>query len=184
PGACKPDCSGVIETREIRTSSLLEDGHFGNNPVAYADSLCMPGYKAMFAYESMRRGTTTPWESVGAVDWPVQPYTHYVNSGGMTVWITDDIALLGVRDGAHVDFENPIFQGGCNPICFFKSWISGIKPDGTNLSGDNCNGWTDLSANSDASYGNFATGVMNAGTADCTFGDLITSTYNFACIQM
>jgi hypothetical protein len=48
-GACAPDCSRIIEAKQIELSTLIDNGQFGANPVTFADGHCAAGYKAMFA---------------------------------------------------------------------------------------------------------------------------------------
>jgi hypothetical protein len=49
-GACAPDCSRVIEEKVITGGNfIMGGGDFGNNPVAFADSTCEPGFAALFA---------------------------------------------------------------------------------------------------------------------------------------
>src|SRR5690606_17119003 len=101
PDACAPDCSTIIDTKIIKTSSNISAAGFQLNPIAYADSRCEVGYKAMFAFGNQRVGTTVPWQTVNSVDWPVKPYTAYVNTNNDLLWVTDDVALIAIRDGAH-----------------------------------------------------------------------------------
>lgn len=187
PGACIPDCSGVIETKTVARSQVVPDGSFGANPVAFADSTCEPGYKAMFAFGAQRQATTTPWASEGSIDWPVQPWTAYETNQGELVWVTDDVALIGVRDGGHQDVLANMGSGGCfgnPPICFFYSMLSGMEANGTTVQSNTCNGWVSASENNLASVGSFATGEYLTGTIECTFGgDLLLNSYAFLCVE-
>jgi hypothetical protein len=187
PGACRPDCAGTIETRTVVRSATVESGNFGNNPVAFADSKCEPGYEAMFAYATNRVATTTAWQSEGAVDWPVQPWTAYETMEGELVWVTDEVAQIGVRDGAHVDVLANMGGGGCfgnPPICFFYSMVTGMNADGTTLISNTCNGWTSGSDTQQASYGSFVTGEYATDTTGCTFSELFVTSYAFLCVEL
>ena len=139
--ACAPDCSRIIVTKHIVASpgTPLAGGDLGSDPVATADSRCPSGYKAMFAYGTVRRAGTQPFDTTHSIDWPIQPYTYYVNTYENLVWITDEVALLGVRDGHFVGLVTAILQG---TDCF----VSNIAVDGTTLNANNCAGWS--SANS------------------------------------
>ncbi len=118
-GACAPDCSRVIEEPAINAGGgglMANDGDFGNNPVAFADSTCDPGELAMFAYPNVREAAVDPFDVSGAIDWVLQPYTAYTNPLGEVVWITDDVPLLGVRDGEQqplLALLSPCQPGGC-----------------------------------------------------------------------
>ena len=145
---CAPDCSRVIVDKQIVISSQMPNGSFGGaNPVDFADSHCPAGYKALFAFGNLRRATTVGNEVTNPVDWVLAPYTYYYNSQSNPVWLTDDVALLGVRDGAFVGLENPI-----RPLVTENS-ISGLTADWTTLGSDNCNGWTNLNSGSNKSVG-------------------------------
>lgn len=150
---CAPDCSRIIQKKLIRLSSSQPNGNFGGNPIAHADSLCMGGYKAMFAFGDVRRATTVGNELVNPVDWVVQPYTYYYNAQSNPVWLTDDVPLLGVRNAAFVGLENPV-----RPLITGVS-LTGLRADWTTLPSDNCNGWT-FGGSYPVSHGvTFSTGI-------------------------
>lgn len=183
-GACRPDCAGVIETRTIVLSSSLGSGNFGEDPVAFADSKCPAGYRAMFAFAEARRATSTPWLGDAAVDWPVAPYTRYVNDEGEELWITDAVALLAVRGGAHVDLEAAITGEGCEPPCLdLEVMVSGLAADGTTLSEDDCQGWSAASNMSQGQVGSFVTGDYATGPVGCSFGANPLASHAFACVE-
>lgn len=133
-GACAPNCSTIIETREITISGLIGngDGDFGPNPVAAADAACPSGYQALLTDPGDRQVTNTPNEADFIIDWPLAPYTRYVNSLGDQVWITDDAPLLGVRDGSPEPVENVLSNGGG---IFGYFLVTGMEQDWTPLSG-------------------------------------------------
>ncbi len=152
-GACAPDCSRVIEEKVITGGGGIDNGYFGNNPVAFADAACDPGYLALFAYPGVREATTTAFDSVGAIDWVLQPYTAYTRDDGTLLWITDDVPLLGVRDGA----QQPLLAGvfpECVGFCFAFRQLSGIANDWTTAVSHNCSFWSSSSAGVDATVGN------------------------------
>jgi hypothetical protein len=116
-------------------TAQVDGGDLDPDPVATADAACPEGYKALFAYGAYRRATTTANKVANPVDWVVQPYTYYVNENEQPIWITDDVALLGMRDGEFVGLENSI--SGMTLTVF-----TGLKADWTTLATDNCEGWS------------------------------------------
>ena len=157
-GACAPDCSRVIEERHITFGQAVPNGDFGPDPVEYADSTCPDGYAAMFSFASVRRASLSPWAGDGQNDWVLQPYTAYTNDDGEIVWITDEIALLGVRDGMPMPLENPIEDQVCGMTCPILDTVSGMADDWTNLGDNICIGWSSASSGATATYGR-GTGV-------------------------
>jgi hypothetical protein len=155
-GACAPDCSRVIEERLItETSGVIASGDFGNNPVAFADSLCDAGSAAMFAYPNVREAALDPFDTSESIDWVLDPYTAYVNDDGDVVWITDDVPLLGVRDGA----QQPLLVAvsPCVTGCVYRK-LTGMVDGWLTRVENTCSLW------SDGSPGNVAVG--NAHTED------------------
>lgn len=165
PGACAPDCSKVIDVKHIFKNGLIENSDLGPNPVAAADSLCPIGHKAMFVYGNVRVATTVPWQSVGSVDWPIQPYTAYVNNQEELIWVTDEVRLLAVRDGQQQPPIHPLFP--CEP-CIEGRMVSGMAPDGTNLLTDTCDGWTSTNPAVSFAYGSFIALTSVIGSAPCS----------------
>jgi hypothetical protein len=144
---CAPDCSRVIQAKRIvLLDPALDDELLAPNPVATADSYCPSGYKALFAHGSERRATTVPFKNVSPIDWVLTPYTFYVNAVDNLVWLTRDVALLGVEGGAFVGLANPIGQ-------ITHVVVSNLNIDGTMLVTDNCNGWTSPYSMFDKHYG-------------------------------
>jgi hypothetical protein len=106
---CAPDCSRMIVKKKIVVSTVLPDGgYLGPNPVAKADSFCPQGYKALFVFGDTRRATTSANEVKNPIDWVISPYTYYYNSQSNPLWLTDSVALLGVRNGTFLALENPV----------------------------------------------------------------------------
>jgi hypothetical protein len=84
----------------------------------------------------------------------LQPYTAYVRSDGDRIWLTDDVPLLGVRDGAPEPLDAPITD--CPPpntISLSEFVITGMNTDWTTLASDTCEGWTSESPNDDIRLG-------------------------------
>ncbi len=150
-GACAPDCSHVIEEKQILVSGTTTTGNLQPNPVGFADGNCAAGFTALFAVPGIRQATNgTPLEADSQIDWPLRPYTQYVNAAGEPVWMTDAVPLLGVRDSALLPLENPfIFVGNCQ----IRGVLTGLNDDWTNALDNTCNGWTSNSADLDANLG-------------------------------
>jgi cysteine-rich repeat protein len=186
PDACAPDCSTIIETKQLASSAEINGLAFQPNPVAYADSRCQPGYKAMFVFGNGRVATTVPWQSVGSVDWPVKPYTAYVNGQDELVWVTDDVALLAVRDGAH---EDPIVEYlPCDGFCIAFTMLSGLADDGTTSVSGNCDGWTTNSQNFNFNRGSLQTLEYQTSVTPCSGLDgddnvMTISFPRFVCVE-
>jgi hypothetical protein len=155
-GACAPDCSTTIEAKEITFSVGIDDGNLGQNPVATTDGLCDPGYKALFAYAGVR-------ELEPLTDWPLHPYTAYVNAAEEIVWVTDATPALGVREGAQQALENPIHATGST-----LRIITGLHTDWATRMTKTCNGWSSASSNVVAARGDHRseTEFLHAPNAD------------------
>ncbi len=138
PGACAPNCRARIETRRIQLSASATRGDLGPDPVATADGLCSAGFRALFADGRTRRATTVPNTSSEPVDWVLRPYTAYVNGAGALLWVTDEVALLGVRQGVAQPLRNPIVPFEQNP----PAALTGLTPHWTTLELDDCQGWS------------------------------------------
>jgi hypothetical protein len=165
---CAPDCSRVIVQKQITISTNQPNGSFGGvNPVAFADSHCPVGSKALFAFGNLRRATTVGNQVTNPVDWVLTPYTYYYNEDSNPIWLTDAVALLGVRNGAFTELENPV-----RPDVTENS-LSGLNGDWTTLGTDNCNGWNSISSGSNKSQGwTFATDlsfIVDASLGSCSY---------------
>ena len=157
-GACAPDCSTVIEEREIALSSTFGGGNHQPNPVGFADSQCAVGSRALFSVPGVRQATAgTPNTADAPIDWPLQPYTAYVRPDGTPIWVTDGTPLLGVRDGAVMDLVNSIYpECEAEPnICILYGWpvTTGMEQDWTPKLSDTCNGWSTDSGDFEFSVG-------------------------------
>ena len=67
----------------------------------------------------------------------LEPYTYYYNVLENPIWLTRDVPLLGVEDGAFVGLENPISETS-------YVFVSNLNIDGTTLGTDNCQGWSQI----------------------------------------
>ncbi|MEM6990205.1 MAG: DUF1554 domain-containing protein [Myxococcota bacterium] len=132
---CRPDCTR-IPTKTISLSNGQFDGDLGPDPVAFADSTCDEGDKAMFVFGTARRATTNPWGSTDPIDWVLAPHTAYVRDDGALLWVTDAVPLLGVRNGAEQSLAAPIVE------TLGIGFMTGMTPDWRTRSGEDCLGWT------------------------------------------
>ncbi|MGH1342166.1 MAG: DUF1554 domain-containing protein [Nannocystales bacterium] len=148
-GACRPDCAGVIESRTIRVSNTSVLGDLGQNPVATVDALCPAGHRAMFSDGENRRATTVANGVFDPVDWVLEPYTAYVNANGALLWVTDEVALLGVRTGTTQTLLAPIVAFEDNP----PGCITGMNADWTAPASADCLGWSTAAASEDHNVG-------------------------------
>jgi Protein of unknown function (DUF1554) len=136
-GNCNPACSGLVAEKTIKVvTSFPVPGAIQR--IEDADLVCQTyaggTYRALLVDGDVRVATKTPYKGDGQVDWVLRPYTRYLTTLGNLIWITDDVALLGVRNGQPVALLNPILPG---PIAF--AWV-GFENDWTS-SVDNCLGW-------------------------------------------
>ncbi len=148
-GDCNPTCSAVVALKHVTMSETATDGAFGDGtvpPVTYADAQCPAGYKAMFAHGSDRVASESPYQGDGQVDWVIAPWTEYVNDNGGTVFVTGDIALLGVdASGAWVGLDYAIDDE------VTAAW-TGMANDYTTHA-MTCSDWTDGDPNAYLSQG-------------------------------
>ncbi|MEM6295965.1 MAG: DUF1554 domain-containing protein [Myxococcota bacterium] len=112
-GVCAPDCSKVVDAKTITLSyNYGTNGDMGADAIAHVDARCesagLGGYKAMFANGTSRRATVTPYVGDGQMDWVLTPWTRYLRDDGELIWVTDESALLGVRDGNPEPLLQPI----------------------------------------------------------------------------
>lgn len=151
---CAPDCSRTIVKKKIVVSQQQPDGNFGPNPVVLADSLCPQNYKALFVFGDARRATTSANEVKNPIDWVVAPYTYYYNAESNPIWLTDAVALLGIRHGAFIGIENPVSG--------VTEWsLTGLAADWTSLGKNNCGGWSSINTGPNKSVGwFFATDIL------------------------
>lgn len=162
---CAPDCSRMIVKKQIVVTQDQSGADFQPNPVAHMDALCPLNYKALFVFGDARRATTTPNDVKNPIDWVIAPYTYYYNAQSNPIWLTDAVALLGVRDGTFVGLENPVREK------ITSSSLTGLAADWTTLAGTNCNGWSSIGGGVDKSVGyTFASDIsfiFNGDLADC-----------------
>jgi Protein of unknown function (DUF1554) len=138
-GACAPDCSKVIGERAIRLGAALVDGDFGQDVLATADSSCPAGYLALLVSKFAREAAMSAFDTSDGIDWVLQPYTAYVREDGTLIWITDEVALLGVRDGAQVMLLDSILA--CDGQCEDLHAVSGIDDGWVRLTSGACQGF-------------------------------------------
>jgi cysteine-rich repeat protein len=143
-GACNPECSGYYERKVIKATSSSYQTNFGGP--AGGDALCAQefgeGWKALLV-GGPRRASKTPFKGDGQ-DWVIAKYTHYFNYDGKLIWRTDNVPLLGVRDGKRSNLYAPAYDGFNYP---WSGWASDwtTLPDDAGPSEGTCRGWTDSS---------------------------------------
>ena len=172
--ACAPDCSRIIVKKLIRISESYSTANFGADPVAHADALCNFTEKALFVNKLVRRATTVPNQVVDPIDWVLSPYTYYYNDQNQPVWLTDEVALLGVREGAFTALENYI---KFTDLVF----VSGLHGDWT-ATNETCNSWVSTTAAISA-----AAGLAGAITTDFLEDEPVdapcSTTLNVYCVE-
>lgn len=154
-GACDPECSGFYEKKRILGTAMQYPGDLGG--IKGADQRCQTAFtdrggtwKALIVGGD-RRATKTPLKADGQLDWVIRKYRHYYNEIDELLWRTDEVPLLGVREGKRVSIYAKAFFDYRYP------W-SGYDTDWTTVVGDPHGGhsfaWTSADR---ASYGTFPT---------------------------
>jgi cysteine-rich repeat protein len=167
-GACNPECSGYYEKKFLRMTSGGGTGNLGGPKGA--DGLCQnefgPNWKAMLVGGG-RQATKTPYLGDGQVDWVVRKFTHYYSAEDKLVWRTDEVALLGVRDGRRANLYADAWGEAPAGAPYDYPW-GGYNTDWTtsptsDLTGT-CLGWT-----SEAGSGAFPVKDLTFGASNpCT----------------
>jgi hypothetical protein len=154
-GQCNPECTGFYDKKFIKQTQQFYSTNLGG--ISGADAKCAAEfgstYKALIVGGG-RRASSTPLTGAGAQDWVVHKYVHYFNARDQLVWRTDEIPLLGVRNGSRMN----LFADACDTSTGNYPW-SGWANDWTTLPDDatmfkgTCGGWTLVAA---TGYGSFA----------------------------
>lgn len=153
-GSCNPECTGFYEKKRIRITTMYYTTNLGG--ISGADAKCQTqfgtGWKALLVGGS-RRATVTPYAGDKQQDWVIQKYTYYYTFDDKLVWRTDDVSLLGVRNGMRLNLYADIFEdAGSYP---WAGWGADWTTfDGTEYRGT-CKGWT-TDSSSDG-WGSFVT---------------------------
>jgi hypothetical protein len=147
-GSCNPECTGYYEKKFIRvTFNTYPAGELGG--IVGADAKCElelgAGWKALIVGGG-RRATVTPLKGDGAKDWVLQKYTHYFSYyEDKLLWRTDELPLLGVRDGKRVNVYAAAFASADYPSSGWASDWTTLPDDAAKYQGT-CAGWTSTSA--------------------------------------
>ena len=144
-GACNPICTGYYEKKLIRRTNSFYSTNLGGP--SGADAICQAefgsAWKALIVGGS-RRATVTPLAGDGQQDWVIQKYTHYYNYLDQFIWRTDDLALLGVRNGQRLTiYANPFDLSGSYPWTGWENDWTTVAED-PNISRGTCLGWTSV----------------------------------------
>lgn len=182
--ACRPDCAhdghcrnearcadGVCVEYQSKRVLITPNMWSPGGGITSADAYCNDqlgneesAWKALLTGGG-RVATVTPFAGDGQADWVLQPFTEYYNWEGRLMWATDDVALLGVRDGVRVELDAPAWDVS-SPSTVYP-W-SGYADDWKTVPDETCNGW--LSTDSTA-YGAFAFDDLTyANTEPCAWG--------------
>lgn len=151
-GACNPECSGYYAKKYIRPTPAVFSppgegrGYYTGDlgGIAGADDICQelfgrvgfPQWKALLVGGG-RIASVSPFRGDGQVDWVIKHYTYYHAGNDDLVWRTDEVPLLGVRDGLRqnllAEFLDEYPWGGWK-----TDWTIEQK-DGKDAT---CEGWT------------------------------------------
>lgn len=137
--ACLPTCEEIPEKRIVVVGPVL--GNFAALfSLADLDAFCtdeanndVPGvFKAMLSDGATRWAAKAAYDPTDSQDWVLAPHTAYLNAAGETVWVTEDVPLLGVVDGAAAPLLAPL------TALPFPVW-TGLANDWTTA--DTCKQW-------------------------------------------
>jgi hypothetical protein len=136
-------CTGYYEKKLIKRTGALYSTNLGGP--SGADAICQSefgaGWKALLVGGS-RRATVTPLAGDGQQDWVIQKYTHYYNWLDQLIWRTDDLSLLGVRNGTRLTiYANPFDLSGSYPWTGWENDWTTVSED-PNIPRGTCLGWT------------------------------------------
>lgn len=180
-GDCNPECTGFYEKRFIRRTISSDHVAGGLGGTAGADLICQEDFgenwKALLV-GPQRRATRSPLLGDDQVDWVIHKYTHYHEYfTDLLIWRTEDVALLGVRDGKRLEIYANAFE-----LTGTYAW-SGWKADWTTFDDveaaadyqGTCNGWTSPSSSNYASF--VFPNLKPAKSEPCTTGSF------FLCVE-
>lgn len=171
-GSCNPECTGYYEKKFIRaTFNTYPAG--GLAGIAGADAKCElelgAGWKALIVGGG-RRATVTPFKGDGAKDWVLKKYTHYFSYyEDKLLWRTDDLPLLGVRDGKRINVYAAAFKVGNYPWSGWASdWTTVVDNEAEYVG--TCASWTSASAG----WGTFTMpDLTQGGSESCSTGSIL-----------
>jgi hypothetical protein len=163
-GACNPECTGYYTKKVVKPTAASYSTNLGGIPGA--DGICLMefgvGWKA-FLVGGNRQATATPFVGDQQSDWVIRKYTYYYNSHDQLVWITDNVSLLGVRQGQRVSLNAPAFDAsGQYPWTGWATDWTTIADNPATFTGT-CHGWTSSSAND---WGDFSNPDLTLGASE------------------
>ena len=157
-GACNPECTGFYEKKLIKRTADTYSTNLGG--IAGADGICQKefgaSWKALLAGDT-RRATRTPLKGDDPLNWVIAKYTHYYNASGQLIWRTDDLPLLGVRDGMRLNLYADAFDGSSGNYAwsgFAADWTT--LADSASASTGTCRSWTLATSPGAEDFGSFA----------------------------
>lgn len=105
-------------------------------------------------------GRRRPRRAGPQLDWVLKPYTRYINEANELIWATDQVNLLGVRDGKATPLLASFGGGGSD-----FAW-AGFESDWT-TSMYNCGRWNVSSGGGGSVVGLGVLGTLTVTVADC-----------------
>lgn len=148
-GDCNPECSGFIVDKHIRVMPFRTTGNLGG--ITGADAKCAATfgnqYKAFLVDGITRIATLTPFSADGQVDWVLRKWTRYLNASEKLIWTTNDVALIGVKDGKRQDWLAAMddWPTESQPYVGFAGVWGGLNVEWTVNRELTCRGWTSAS---------------------------------------
>jgi len=78
------------------------------------------------------------------LDSVTQKYRYYYNNSNELIWRTDDVSLIGVRDGKRMDtYANAFYPGGVYPWSGYAlDWTTYDDSKSATVHQGTCNSWT------------------------------------------
>ncbi len=146
-GDCNWECTGFYEKKYIRQTPDNSGYSTNLGGISGADAKCVQvwgaGYKALLV-GATRRATVTPFKGDQQLDWVTQKYRYYYNNDNQLIWRTDDVSLIGVRDGQRLDVYADAFpSGGQYPWSGYAAdWTTYDDNNSATTHQGTCNSWT------------------------------------------
>jgi hypothetical protein len=161
-GACNPACSGTIQQKSIKIYNTFgpHNGNLTNDWDPFCNTQFGLDYKALLVDGVTRVASKSPYAGDGQVDWVLKPYTRYVNAAGSLIWTTDNVALIGVRNGKPAATSGTFGGGGSD-----FAW-AGFETDWT-TSTLTCGRWNVSSGGGGTTIGLGFIGAVVTGVSDC-----------------
>lgn len=146
-GDCNPECTGFYEKKFIEATpdNTLYSTNLGG--IAGADAKCVQWfgaeYKALLV-GATRRATVTPFKGDQQLDWVLAKYRYYYSHQNILIWRTDEVPLIGVRDGKRLDtYADACPSTGSYPWSGYAiDWTTYDDSTSETTYQGTCNSWT------------------------------------------